>query len=813
MATKVTPRGPAARSHRIAFADVNDRLPTYLTPLIGRHDELTLLLGLLPSVRLLTLTGPGGVGKTRLGLALAEHVRTDLAIPTWWVDLTQIAEPGLVAEQVLHAVGAGELSPRPVDETIASTLRDPSLLVIDNCEQVAGACAQLLDSILPACPELTVIATSRQPLGVAGEQRFRVSGLPVADNAEGAEQLFIERAHRHDPTLSIDDRTLAAIREICERLEGMPLAIELAASRTPLLAVAELSARLRDDPRVLKDQAGELPDRHQSLEATLEWSHQLLTPGAQTVFRRLAAFRGSFNLDAAEAVAAGDGVEHSDVIDALGELVDQSLVEVELGAPENRYRLLLAVRAFAGIRLEASGEAEVVGARHAQWFVELVANAEPGLVGPEPVQWLERLEAEYDNLRGALEWNLAGDLETAAEFVSGLWQFWYRRGHYHEARRWLEETVDAAERMTLAARASVLTIAAGCAHLQCEYALAADRLELALSLYRQLGDTAGAATALQRLGSVAREQARYDRAIELHQQSLALWQEMDDSLGVADSLHFLAFASWLGADLEHAQEFIDEAIQRFQALGEPQEVAACGTDLGVIAHYRGDDGRAAALLDEATVQAREYRFEEGIAWALHERGVVAAHSYQLTEAAERFVEALELQRRLDQWRTARVVEDIAGTLLIPLEPGLAAELLAAAESARERIEAPVPLVERPAHDGYLRELRRALPARELEVRRAVGREMALDDAAREAGSAARRLYLGPHTPERLIALLTPRELSVLKLVSEGYTNREIGARLAISTSTVGVHVSNVLHKLNVTRRAHAVARARDLGLV
>ncbi|HTU86025.1 MAG TPA: tetratricopeptide repeat protein [Solirubrobacteraceae bacterium] len=790
-----------------------DRLPTYLTRLVGRQEELTEMLALLPSVKLLTLTGPGGSGKTRLALALAERAGAESGVATWWVDLTDVSDEQLVGEHVLHAVGGGELPARPTAETIATTLRDSSLLVLDNCEQVADGCAQLIGSVLSMCPELTVIATSRQPLGVAGEQQFRVTGLPVAEDTEGAVQLFAERARRLDPRLSTDEMTMSAIREICQRLDGMPLAIELAASRTRLLGVPELSERLRQDPRVLKDQSRELPDRHQSIEATLEWSHLLLAPREQTVFRRLAAFRGSFNLDAAEMVCTGDGVEGIDFLDALGELINQSLVEVAQGDAENRYRLLLPVRAFALARLERSGEAEAVRDRHARWFARLIAEAEPGLPGPEQFRWLERLDAEHDNFRAALETSLAGNPETAGELAAPLWQFWYRRGYYHEARRWLEDAVAVTDRMSPAMRARVLTSAASFDHLHCEYALASDRLERALPLYEQLGDDAGAATVLQRLGSVAREQARYAQAIELHKRSLALWRELGDQEGIADSLHFLGFASWLGADLERAQQFTAEALERYRALGELQEVAAVTVNLGAIAHYQGDDQRAVALLDEALDLARRCESQEGIAWALHERGVVAAHVHDLTQATGLFLEALGLHRRLgDQWRTARLVEDIAGALLAPIEPVLAGQLLAAAESARERLEAPVPLAERPAHERYLRAFRRGISASELEAIRSVGREKSLDEAADDAIEAARRLYLGPHPRDPLMSLLTPREHAVLKLVSEGHTNREIGVVLSISTSTVGVHVSNVMRKLKVTRRAQAVARARELGL-
>jgi predicted ATPase/DNA-binding CsgD family transcriptional regulator len=788
-------------------------LPVHLTSLVGRRAELEELLSLLETVRLLTLTGPGGSGKTRLALAVAEDAAEELPGGAWWVELADVADSELVGERAVSILGAGQLPARPPAEALALRLRAaPSLLVLDNCEQVAAGCAELIASLLRFAPDLTVLATSRQPLAVPGEQVFRVGGLPVG---EGAVELFRERAHRHSRALGDDDRTTAAITAICERLDGMPLAIELAAARTPLLGAQEIAERLRSGSSLLKRDSTEAPARQRSLDAALAWSHRLLTPLEQAVFRRLGVFRGTFGVDAVEAVAAGGAVEHDEVLEALGGLVDQSLVEVSHSGDETRYRLLLTVRRYAEERLGEAGEADVVLERHAAHYAALVAEAQAGLAGPDQLRWLDRLEAEHDNLRAALVSSLGTDAEAAGRLVGPLWPFWYRRGHYQEARRWLEDAVAAMRPMTPSTRATVLAGAGVFAFLQCEYALATARLEEALTLYRELEDERGIAEALQRLGAIAREQGRYDAALGLHEQSVALWRRLDDEAGVGASLDYLGFASWLAGDFARGAELSGQALAIFRSRGEPQETASALINVAASAHYTGDRHLAVELLDEALELSVRGGYQEGIAWALHERAIVAARSHDLARASELLVESLRLHRGLgDRWRMTRVIEDIAGTLLVRAEPTRAARLLGAAEAERERLGAPVPTAERPDHERFLRSLRRTLPAGERAPAWAHGRTMTLDDAAAEASAAARQLYAtDAGSRHHLDDLLTGREQDVLKLVSEGRTNREIGAALFISASTAGVHVSNILRKLNVRRRAEAATRAHQLGLL
>jgi predicted ATPase/DNA-binding CsgD family transcriptional regulator len=788
-------------------------LPVHLTSLVGRRAELEELSSLLAAARLLTLTGPGGSGKTRLALALALADSNASAGGAWWVDLADVVNAELVGEAAVSSLGVGHLPARPPAEALALRLRAaPSLLVLDNCEQVADGCAELIGALLRSCPDLTVLATSRQPLAVPGEQAFRVAGLPVRT---GAVELFLERARAHSPALREDELTMTAIAAICERLDGMPLAIELAAARTPLLSAPEIAERLERDSRLLRQDSTEAPERQRSLDAALAWSHRLLTAREQAVFRRLAVFRGAFAVDAVEAVAAGGGVEPDDVLDALGGLVSQSLVEASHAGGATRYRLLLTVRRYAGERLDESGEADAVREHHAAHYAALAGEAEAGLSGPEQVQWLDRLEAEHDNLREALAALLATDAERAGRLAASVWPFWYRRGHYREARRWLEHAVDATGGTTAATRAAVLAAAGTFAFLQCEYPLATERLENALALSRELDDERGVAEALQRLGSIAREQGRYAAAVDLHEQSLTLWRRLGDEAGIGASLDYLGFVTWLAGSPARGAELSGEALAIFRVRGEPQETAAAMVNVAAAAHYAGDDERAVDLLDEALELSVDSGYQEGIAWTLHERAIVAAQAHELARAAELYIESLRLHRGLgDWWRATRVIEDIAGTLLVRAEPKLAATLLGAAEAARERLDAPVPAAERPDHERFLRSLRRTLPARERASAWAAGRTLTLDAAAAEATVAARRLYAGDAgSRHHLDDLLTSREQDVLKLVSEGRTNREIGAALFISASTAGVHVSNILRKLNVSRRAEAAARAHQLGLL
>ena len=466
-------------------------LPAALTSLVGRRRELATLTDLLSHVRLLTLTGPGGVGKTRLALAVAQATAAALGGGAWWIELAAASDSASVGELVAGALGVDPLPAMPVEEAVAAYLADaPALLVLDNCEHVAEACAALSVTLLRACPELTVLATSRQTLGVPGEQVWPVAGLPLDGGGDDAVGLFLERARNHAPSLSVDERRRAAIAQICARLDGLPLAIELAAARAAVLAPEEMAQRLAAGSRFLRRRAPGAPERHQSLEAALEWSHRLLTAREQAVFRRLSIFLGRFSLPAAETVAVGPDVARDEVLDALHALVDQSLVEADERGGESSYRLLEVVRQFGCERLVESDELERVRAAHAEHCVVLAEQAHAGFAGADQRQWLDRLESAHENLRAALAWAMAEVPATGARLAALLWPFWYRRGHYDDGRAWLEQAVRTPD-LDPAVRASVLTGAGVLAYLQCDYTIAIERLEAALRLSRSSATGAG----------------------------------------------------------------------------------------------------------------------------------------------------------------------------------------------------------------------------------------------------------------------------------------------------------------------------------
>ena len=488
-------------------------LPSALTRLVGRDETLDELAVRLEQTRLLTLCGPGGSGKSRLGLALAERRRNASGGGAWWVELATVSDAALVAQIVATALHPGEVAGAPSVDVIARSLGGPdTILVLDNCEHVIDASAELVSGVLAACPDLRVITTSRQPFELPGEHVWRVEGLGLppalrlgtrADLAEAvkapAVQLFAERAVAVAPAFSLGEANIEAVVRICWQLDGMPLALELAAARTAVLHPSDIADRIDRGSSVLRQSNRAVPERQRTLTAALDWSYHALTPAEQTLLRRLSAFAGSFSLPAVEEVCDQAPLETDDVLDLVASLVTQSLVQVVERDDGTRYRLLEIVRQYAAERLQESGEAGVVRDRHHDFFLRLAQRAQGGLAG-EQAQSIAELELEHDNLHAALAWRLPRDPAEGGRLIGLLWPFWYLRGYYQEARLWLEQALALAETMAPDVRVEVLTGGGVLAFLQCEYELAAERLEAALALRRELGDRRGIALVTQRLG-------------------------------------------------------------------------------------------------------------------------------------------------------------------------------------------------------------------------------------------------------------------------------------------------------------------------
>jgi predicted ATPase/DNA-binding CsgD family transcriptional regulator len=785
-------------------------LPGRLTRMVGREQALTELSSLVWRTRLLSLCGPGGNGKTRLAVALAEAVREDFVGGAWWADLSTVFDPGLVGQTVTSAVYPGASAGDP-GSALAQLFTESSLLVLDNCEQVAEASAAFVARMLERSPSLRVIVTSRQPLRVPGEQVWRVPGLSAA-----AADLFAERAQGAASGFNPAAPGVAeAIERICVSLDGMPLAIELAAARVPVLSVEQIADRLERGLAVLGRGSRTAPLRHQTLQATLEWSHQLLGEDERELFRRLAAFRGSFSLEAAEEVCAFGSVAGADVLDLLGALVDQSLVVVERDGGEPRYRLLSAIRGYAIERLDECEEADVIRHRHAAFFTALAVPEAPG---GDQLRWLELLESEHDNLTRALVWQLAHAPGEAARLAGRLWPYWYRRGYYREARDWFEQTLAASTAMSAEERAETLLRLGEVAFLQCDYAVATGHLEAALALIDESREPRSTARALQSLGSIAREQARYDHACELHERSRAIWESLGDTAAVAASQNYLGFVAWLSGDAPGGLVLCAKALVAFRAAGDLSSAASTLINLGASALYADQLVSAGEHLDQGLVLARRIGFQEGIAWALHELAILGRRQRRgFRDAAPLLREALVVHRRLgDRWRTASVLEEIAITVLGRTDPAAAVGLLAAADTLRAQLGAPIPPAEAPDRDDALNRLRGKLSPSTFSARWAEGSTRDLDLLVPEVAAALEAVAAaGTATSSRpeLAPTLTSRELAVLELLSEGRTNPEIAAALFISTSTAGVHVSNILRKLGARRRVDAAGLAHQLGLL
>lgn len=674
------------------------RLPVPLTRLVGRDTDMATMRTSMAQRRLVTLTGPGGCGKTRLAVAISAQY----ANPVCFVDLAPLTESHLVPRAVADTLGLSKQDSHGVIDSLADHLADQALLlVLDNCEHLVGACAQLACALLPSCPELQILATSREPLHVPGETVHALQPLATPDPGAAhsyrdilrydAVRLFLDRAQDSGAQIGTDDATAHEVALICARLDGLPLALELVAARAAALPLRQIAAHLHNRFHTLFSGSHVARPQHRALHTTIKWSYDLLNPDERALFRRLAVFSGSFGLSAVTALWPHD----DDATDLLGRLVEKSLVTKETAAP--RYRLLDTIRKFAAAQLVGDELADA-RRRHAEYHLALAEQAEEHLGGTDAVEWMDRLATEHENFRAAITWAITAPDPTLALRLAGSLSGYCRlRGHYGDGRKWLVDALDHGAGAPDDLRVKAFSGAVTLTFLQCEYDKAVQLAEQSLDLYQSLGDVHGVASTRLLLGSICREHASYQQALDYYRLALETFQAMDDAPGIARTLRLCAFTAWLRGDFDSAAEWARESLPRFEDLGDAESTANTLMHLGAVAHYRGDNTQALRLLTKAHAISEHNGCLEGIAWTLNLLGLVH-HATGSDEARTLLERSLTLHRKLgDRWRMASVLEALAA---IACDHGRwedTARLLSEAETLRAAINSPVPTCELPRY--------------------------------------------------------------------------------------------------------------------
>ena len=717
-------------------------LPPQVTSFIGREPELAEVRQRLAEHRLVTLTGPGGSGKTRLALQVAAAVAPEFPSGVCFVALTAISDPGLVAATIAQALNLAEAAGRSLVDQLKDYLQTKALLlVLDNFEQVTTA-APLVGELLAACGRLKVLATSRAALHVSGEQLYPVPPLPIPArdqpvSPESAAQcaavaLFVQRAQAVKPAFSLTPESAPAVAEICQRLEGLPLAIELAAARIRLLPPSAMLSRLENRLEFLTDGGRDLPARQQTLRNAIAWSHDLLTAEEQQLFRRLSVFVGGGTLEAVAAVA-GSGTAEGPLLDRLGSLLDKSLVrEVEDTEGQPRLVMLELLREFAAEQLAASGEAPTLRHQHAAFFLALAEQAEGSAESGGQVRWLNRLEQEHDNLRAALEWSRsaaeAGDI--CVRLASSLGLFWEARGHFSEGRERLATilTLDAAQGPT-PVRAKLLARAAELAYRQSDYPATITLAEESLTISRGLGDQPRTASALIKLANALTEQGNYGRATRHLEEALGLWRELRDRHGIARALISLGWVALRSGEHQLATARLEEALALSRELGDARSMGFELAGLGELALREGDYARATQLMEESLALRRQSGHKWGVGGALGRLGWVAMRERDWESAAARLTESLKVRQEIsDKGGTAWCLERLAGIAIVQGRAERAVRLLGAAAALRAAIGSVIDPVDQANFDRNRQALVTKLGQARFKAARAAGRAMSMEQA-------------------------------------------------------------------------------------
>jgi predicted ATPase/DNA-binding CsgD family transcriptional regulator len=799
-----------------------------------------------PEVRLLTLTGPGGVGKTRLALQVGMGLSDNFADGVVFVSLAPISDPDLVVSTIAQALSLREEGKRPFLDRLKFQLRDKQLLLLlDNFEQIVEAAPQVVD-ILAVCPRLKVLVTSREILRVQGEHEFSVplltlpdlqrisrvkAGLAAVLAKNVAVTLFVERAQAVKPDFQLSDENAVVIAEICTRLDGLPLAIELAAARIKLLSPQTMLARLggiagHSSLQLLTAGTRDMPARQRTLQNTIRWSYDLLTAGEQQLLRQLSIFAGGFTLAAAEAVvgeftgkiAEGElPSSPASVLDGLASLVDKSLIQPvkpEQADGEPRLAMLVIIREFATEQLKHGGEAAAIQQAHAAYYLNLAETAASKLKGSEQESWLERLEQEHDNLRAALRWSLEhGEAETALRLVSALWYFWLLRGYLSEGNRWLVAALAKAEVSAAAVKAKVLNGAGVLAMYQGDFRRAETLCAESLALFRQLADRAGIAAALQGLAQVAMRAGRFTVARAKREESLAIFRESGDSWGVASDLVYLGLIDWMQGEYTAARPRLEEGLACYRVVGDPQGIAQALQALSWVMLSLAEVATAHTLLEESLSICRALRDKAGTVRTLTVLGLVALQQGDQSRARALLDEALPLIVELgDKFHLASCLGIMAELAAAVGQPVRATQLCGATQTLMKSVGAVMPAFFRGSLERNLAASRAQLGEAAFAAALAEGQMMTPEQIL------ASQQVLEPidKTPVATANLypagLTEREVEVLRLLAQGLTNVQIAEKLVVSPYTVNAHIRSIFNKLDVTSRAAATRYAIEHNL-
>jgi predicted ATPase/class 3 adenylate cyclase/Tfp pilus assembly protein PilF len=722
-----------------------NNLPAQPTPLIGRERELEEVLAMLRSthVRLLTFTGPGGTGKTRLGLQAAAELTDEFEDGVFFVALASVADPTLVAPAITRTLGLTESGNQPAEELLEGYLRDKQvLLVLDNFEHVLES-APLLDALLSAAPGLKVLATSRTALRLYGEHEFPVPPLSLPDTGSllpleslsryEAVTLFVDRARAIRPDFSLTEENAPAVIEICARLDGLPLALELAAARIKLLPPQAMLSRLGNRLKLLTGGARNVPERQRTLRNAIAWSYEMLDDGEETLFARLAVFSGGSTLEGIEAVCDAQGDLPVDALEGVSSLLDKSLVrQEEFQGAEPRLMMLETIREFALEKFEESSDAEAIKRAHAEYFLALAEQSEAELLGSEQESWLERLDPEHDNMRAVLAWAIEGrNTELGLRLAGALRPFWYARGYFDEGRRWLEAALAKGREGTpVAARTKALEGLSWLADAQGDLDRAEAAAEEGLQLSTKAGIESNLAASLQvRLAEAAETRGDYGRAKDLYQESLSHYRETGDTRGIALTLGGLGTLYSDQGDYERAKQLYEEGLVIARKLGGPQLLGAFLNSLGHVSLLKGDSERAMALTEEAVTLLQEQGHRGGLEYALDNLGWAALLRGDHERAEGLHEQSLVLCKELgDRLIVSESLEGLACSAGIRGEGERAARLFGASEALREAIGYRQVFGEHALREPYLMAARNSIAGEVWETAWKEGREMTLEEA-------------------------------------------------------------------------------------